>query len=338
MPTVPLTRLMRRLRLQPARYLAFTFVTLFVLTQRGAQAQPDSGLKIFTSDISNFWQAYDEVLQTPDTARHAELIQTRYLDKGTEGLKNLLMLRKLNARTYVRAIHRYPEFWKSVRARTLDVLKEDKLLMPIMEDFRRLYPDFKRPDIYFSIGCITTGGTTQREQILIGTEIMAADSTVDATGLSDSFQVFFRDNQGITFLVTHEAVHTQQKGGDQEKDWKMNLLGACIREGACEFVTELLLRQDLKAPYMVYGRQHEAAVWQAFKTEMYGEDLSKWLYNGSKAEAGKADLGYFVGYAICKAYYQEAKDKKKAIAEIIGLDCTDASAVQKFLIASRYAR
>ncbi len=35
---------------------------------------------------------------------------------------------------------------------------------------------------------------------------------------------------------------------------------------------------------------------------------------------GKADLGYFMGYAICKTYYKNAKNKTKALKEIAELD------------------
>ncbi len=68
---------------------------------------------------------------------------------------------------------------------------------------------------------------------------------------------------------------------------------------------------------------------------MYGTDFSDWLYNGNNAKT-VADLGYFMGYAICKSYYEHAADKTRAIKEIIELRFSDAGAVDKFLKASRY--
>lgn len=63
--------------------------------------------------------------------------------------------------------------------------------------------------------------------------------------------------------------------------------------------------------------------------------LPNWLYNGtSKGE--KADLGYFIGYEICKSYYNQAINKKQAIKEIIELKYNDEKAVEKFLKQSKF--
>jgi len=46
--------------------------------------------------------------------------------------------------------------------------------------------------------------------------------------------------------------------------------------------------------------------------------MSQWLYGGADEATGRpADLGYFMGFRICQAYYQQAKDKKQAIVEIL---------------------
>ena len=44
--------------------------------------------KIFTSDIDNFWIAYDSVKTTTDTSKQKEFIQRLYLNKATSGLKD----------------------------------------------------------------------------------------------------------------------------------------------------------------------------------------------------------------------------------------------------------
>lgn len=43
-----------------------------------------------------------------------------------------------------------------------------------------------------------------------------------------------------------------------------------------------------------------------------------------------------MGYAICKAYYSKADDKKAAIKKIIELNYSDTTAVESFLYASGY--
>ena len=45
-----------------------------------------------------------------------------------------------------------------------------------------------------------------------------------------------------------------------------------------------------------------------------------WLYNANQVKDRPADLGYYVGYKITQAYYNNAKDKKQAIVDIIEID------------------
>jgi hypothetical protein len=57
-------------------------------------------------------------------------------------------------------------------------------------------------------------------------------------------------------------------------------------------------------------------------------DHSKgWLY-AEREISGKRcrDLGYFVGYRICKSFYDKSGDKKQALAHMIGLNLTDENA------------
>jgi hypothetical protein len=43
-----------------------------------------------------------------------------------------------------------------------------------------------------------------------------------------------------------------------------------------------------------------------------------------------------MGYAICKAYYNQAMNREKAISEIIELDYADTDVVKAFLLQSKY--
>ena len=48
------------------------------------------------------------------------------------------------------------------------------------------------------------------------------------------------------------------------------------------------------------------------------------------------DLGYFVGYALCKKYYEAAKDKKLAVKEMIELDYNNEKALIQFVEKAKY--
>jgi hypothetical protein len=46
---------------------------------------------------------------------------------------------------------------------------------------------------------------------------------------------------------------------------------------------------------------------------------SAWLYNHPGTAERPADLGYWIGYRITKAYYLNAADKRQALRDIIEL-------------------
>ncbi|HEY9548012.1 MAG TPA: hypothetical protein VIR45_00805, partial [Kiloniellaceae bacterium] len=60
------------------------------------------------------------------------------------------------------------------------------------------------------------------------------------------------------------------------------------------------------------GRELE--IETRFAADIDKTDLSDWVYNAGPDTPG--DLGYWVGYRIAKAYYQNAPDKRQALREI----------------------
>lgn len=304
-----------------------------VLSIQTSYAQK-SKLNIYTSDIDNFWIAFDSIHKTNNEENKLEIIQKLYLDKATNGLKDFIISREHSAKRHLDNIKKYPKFWNSVRPKT----EEIKMFVPKMEKvfkkYRKIYPDFKQPEIYFTIGILNSGGTTSPNRILIGSEIACADKNTDASELNDWYKKVFKLNNGVVAMVAHEIGHTQQKDGDSEDDGKSNLLGYCIREGMCDFLAELTY-QKISSPYMVYGNAHRKELWEKFQKEMLTQETKDWLYNGNDAPNGVADLGYFMGYEICKSYYKNAKNKKKAIDEMLKLEYNPKS-VLEFLKKSKY--
>lgn len=289
--------------------------------------------KIHTEDIYNFWIAYDSVLTTNQKEKQVKFVQTLYIDKASQGLKDFINARNFTADEWVKDITQVPKFWKSIRPKTLDIMNHKQEINAVMARFKQIYPAFKQPDIYFTMGCLRTGGTTTRGKILIAAE-MTGDSTTDSSELPEWYKKRFKNNSGIAQLVAHEAVHTQQK--EDCKD--IFLLGKCLGEGSCDFIAELLLNgQPYNFPYLTYGKSHEKELYNKFKEDMNKTDESDWLYNGTNAKNGQEDLGYFMGYAICKYYYETAKNKAQAIAGIVDIDYSSNELAQKFYDKTKYA-
>ena len=216
--------------------------------------------KIFTSDIDNFWIAYDSVKTTNDTTKQKNFIEKLYLDKATSGLKDFIVVREHSAKRHLDNILKFPKFWLSLRPHTTQIQSYTHDIEKLMLRYKMIYSAFKQPDIFFTIGCLNSGGTTTPNKILIGSEIAASDSTVDASEVGSWLRGVFRLNTSVLSMVAHEVTHTQQKGGDSEDDGNSNLLGYCLKEGACDFIAELLMEKPVQSPYMTYGKANEKSL------------------------------------------------------------------------------
>ncbi|HVI47325.1 MAG TPA: DUF2268 domain-containing putative Zn-dependent protease [Chitinophaga sp.] len=291
-----------------------------------------SGPSVFTSDIDNFWTAFDSIQTVKEKDKQIEIMKSLYTDKGTEGLKVFMVLRRFDAAKLVESIGKYPKFWYSIRSNTLEIKDKTAAFEAHIREFRSLYPELRPAKIYFTITAIRAAGTVKDSMALIGSEIAMGNKYTDVSEFPDKRLANFfqpQDSNNIIPVVIHEYVHTQQKG-----EAKI-LLERCIHEGACDFITEIVLKQLLSNSYLIYGRKNEEALKQEFKKEMMGEDFSNWLYNGSTTKT-MGDLGYFMGYTICKSYYRHARNKRQAIREIIGLNFSDRTVVMQFLAKSKY--
>jgi hypothetical protein len=288
--------------------------------------------KVFTSDIDNFWIAYDSCQTTNDSLKQLHYIQTLYIDNGTQGLKAFMEARDYTVELWVSLIRKYPKFWRSIRPNTLTVKSKAKEIEQSIERLKNLYSALKEAKMYFTIGGLRSGGTTMNDMVLVGAEIATGNVTTDVSEFPNKWlEGVFKSQQAdnIVPLNIHEYVHTQQNGETQ------NLLGQAIKEGACVFITELVIGKPLQNNYLVYGREHEGELKESFKLDMFTPAYSNWLYNGSTTKT-VADLGYFMGYTICKAFYNKSPDKRRAIKDIIELNYSDTTAVENFLTKSKY--
>lgn len=307
------------------------FATILVYILSFASKGQDTK-KVFTSDIDNFWTAYDSIQTTNDSLKQIDFIQKLYIDKGTKGLRAFMAARDYSAQLWVKLIRIYPKFWNSIRPNTFTVKTFATEIESSIKKLKELYPGLKEAKMYFTVGGLRSGGTTMNDMVLIGSEIATGNASTDVSEFPNKWlEGVFKNQQAdnLVALNIHEYVHTQQRGNPR------TLLGQAIKEGACDFITELVTSKLLQNNYIVYGREHDAELKEQFKLEMFTTAYGNWLYNGSTAKT-VADLGYYMGYTICKSYYNNSTDKKEAIKEIIELNYSDSNAVESFLTRSNY--
>ena len=319
----------------------------FAQTSKAPVNRDPDKIKFVTSDINNFWRAFDLAHRETDREKKIAIFQKEYLDKGSAGLQDFVRLRIKSAKELFETIEKLPNFYASVRPSTLRVAQLEKVMRRSFHKFKRLYPDAAFPDVYFLIGVANTGGTASEHGLLIGTELYGLTPTTPRDEFPAWFKTLFPDVRDekelmrlvakaldtalkpvdrLPFIVAHESCHFNQNYPKQT-----TLLEKSIQEGSCDLIAELTAGEVINPQLKVYGDRNEADLWRDFRAEMGGTDLSKWMYNGFKIKDRPGDLGYYVGYKISRSYYRNAKDKRQAIGDILNIkDFPD------FLRRSRY--
>lgn len=310
------------------------FLFLLILSSNFVFCQKnDFNRYIETSDINKFWIAFDSIKGLKDENNKIHIFQKIYIDKASKGLQDFIISRNFTSEKWIKSFVDYPRFWSSIRPKTQDIYKDFEKIENIYKKFSNIYPEFNPPKIYFTIGNLKGGGTVINGNLIIGSELASSDNSIDYSELPKNYQDRIKLNTGILFLTVHELVHTQQNLSSSNN---ANLLGHSLKEGAADFIAELILNKQVEDPYINFGIKNQCKIWNEFKKDMYDYNFDNWLSNTTTIQDQPADLGYFIGYVITKSYYTNSKSKEQAIKEILSLNFEDKKSIQFFLKKSRY--
>jgi hypothetical protein len=277
-------------------------------------------IEIVTSDLDNFWSAFDAA--KPDF--NPESFQKLYLDKGSKGVRGFMKNRIQSADYLSKVVRQYSAYYSSIQKSTESIISMEEEIKISMVKMKKIYPKAIFPPVYFVIGTLNAGGTTGGGGLIIGAEMYGLTSESPKDNLSDWLKTVLKPVEDVPHMVAHELVHFQQKydGG--------NLLKASIKEGAADFIAELVSGKHINQHVHEFANPIEKELWKEFKIRMLKKDYTGWLY--SKTEGRPNDLGYWMGYQIVKSYYDNSIDKLQAIDDIMHI-----RNFEKFLLQSKYS-
>ncbi len=282
-----------------------------------------------STDIDNFWIAYDQIIASNDSMEQYQLLNKLYITKGSAGLKSLMEVRNYTDKDFIEAIHKYPKFWKSIRPNTLKVKSLYPKINADIQKLKKAYPELKPSPIYFTIGAFRAGGTTHGQNVLIGSELSLADKTTIIEELPTWRQSFYQTQNPIdeiALLCTHEYIHTQQK------EIVYNLISMCLYEGVAEFISCKVTSKKSDAAAIEFGKANQKIVVDKFVTDLFTMSNNySWLWGENRNELKVRDLGYYIGYEICERYYNLSTDKTKAIKELIEIDYKNEKEVERIV-------
>lgn len=311
------------------------FLTILSLIFSNFIFGQDFKQEFISKDIENFWEAYDKIESTKDTILQQKYLKEFYLDKGTEGLKSLILVRNYTQKDFLENINNSPKFWNSIRQNTLTV---NELYDEIESDIQKLqlhYLELKPVPIYFSVGAFRTGGTIHENKILIGSEYSLVDEKTvvldDLPQARHSFYKTYKPRKNIALLATHEYIHTQQK------ELVHNLLSYCLYEGIAEFVSCKVTGKESNSPAIQFGKANQEEVMKQFVKDLFtGENVYNWIWGENNNHLKQRDLGYYIGYEIAERYYNQSTDKNRAIKELIELNYNNNNDVERIVDGTKF--
>lgn len=264
-------------------------------------SDPRNEVEINTGDVDLFFRIYDASHGRPTT----EQVQRDYLDAGSDGLRTFARVRGTTAQRIVDAIVQQPALYADARRCVAAIPAARPRLAAALNNLRALYPNAVSPPVTIAIGRgrpVGVGSPVEGLQIgieaLCGVQYYAPDPA-----------------DRLVFVIAHEYVHVQQRRELVDNDANWTVLEGSLVEGAADFVGELI-SGGLGNPQLARdaaGRETE--IEERFLRDKDKTDLTGWLNDGTMERSG--NLGYWVGYRIVRAYYNNAPDKRAAIREII---------------------
>ena len=86
-----------------------------------------------------------------------------------------MQIKKFDTNDYLTAFEKYPQFWNSIRPNTLIDAKKIKTINKALTKLKKLYPNNSKGNIYYTIGTLKSGGTTNNQNLLLGIEKIVGD-------------------------------------------------------------------------------------------------------------------------------------------------------------------
>ncbi|ANQ48117.1 hypothetical protein MY04_0735 [Flammeovirga sp. MY04] len=280
--------------------------------------------EIVTAPTDRFWKYFEQSLHDKD---NTDLYLSNYICEGSLALKDYYHIRYENVEKMKRVmVEKNPAYYQYLRRhvsndRLEGVANNAKAMMVRFSD---LYPQAVFPKTYIVPDLINGSGTLTELGLFIGVTMFAKSDSMPLENLNDWQKNSITEFENMKYDLVHELMHFQQSYSDHENADKV--LGKIIEEGVCDFLVSILTEDQQPSPGVqnnldyLKDPKNFNFVMKELKQDTYSTDLSKWMHNGGAIKDRPSNLGYTMGYLVCKSYYDKSEDKKVAIYELLNTD------------------
>ena len=254
-----------------------------------------------TSDVDLFWREWAR-------GESPEKLQAAYYQKASPRWKEFLDLAG-HPQYFVGALKLYPKFYASIQGATRRAAAQAPAIEEALEDLSRRY-GAPPPPLTIGIGRAAMGGIGRPRGAYVPAEFYTKDNASDTSELSPWQATGLVPPEGIVAAAVHEAVHTYQVESSEP-----SLLVTCLREGAADFIAQMITGQHTQPTRVAWCNQRRKQLFREFSRG----PRTGWIYDAdSPRPAGRpSDIGYWIGYEIVRDFYSRARDKQTALADVV---------------------
>ena len=288
------------------------------LAQLAQRLRQPTNFAVDTESLATFWPYFHQALK--DTTQ-ADSLLSAYVIAGPDATRDFYVQRYLSADNMSRQMVRQTPNHYLYTEKVLNPEKLDTIQVQVgqmMRCFAERYSAAVFPKVYIMPGILNSGGTASDLGLYIGGEMFVKTDSMPTDGLNEWQQNAVGKLDRMKYTIMHELMHFQQSYQDTAR--ANTLLAGVIKEGVCDFLVTLCADDTTRSEAVAYLDHPDSirAVLHDFQKNMYSEDLSDWMYGNS----GKypTDLGYALGYKICKSYYERSDDPTEALYQLLNTD------------------
>ncbi|MCW4453189.1 hypothetical protein OK348_00015 [Flavobacterium sp. MXW15] len=280
---------------------------------RGLASQPPL---VDGDDARRFVDAWQARAGHPDAAA----LRRHYFEPGSEALHDFDVAAIGGVDAMAAAIAtRRDDYQRAIERCLPEQAAMEAIAGELVDDYRRLVPDFPRPTVYLLFGAGNSAGMK-----LPGHNVAMALERF----CGDDWEMQFRQ------LLAHELAHTAQPDLPENDPARRDLLMWALREGAANYFAALVLGQDPSGIDNAWAMARERSLLASFvedraivKRHWQGPEPdpeavaagTRWMWNAGTAER-PADLAYWIGQRLWHHCRSRARDPSSVLHDMLVLD------------------
>ena len=310
--------ILSRLKINPGKLQGQEWKGLYLrLDSIQAELKNVENFSLEIGAMNQFWPYFERAKKNKAKAKK---IFKEFIFSGPREIRDFYVVRYYSTEAmYGQMINASPAYYSNLQQQfdpdRLLALKD--ITTEGMYRFKELYPQAVFPKVFVVPGILNSGGTATEMGLFVGGDMYGKSEGTPTEELSDWQKDAIMEVSTLPELTLHELMHFQQNYADPNNT--SNVLFSLVQEGVCDLLVELCTGQPLKNGNLEYlnDPSNRQKILTDLKSELFGDDLSGWLYNGESIQDRPHDLGYTLGYLITKSYYENQKDKQQAIYELL---------------------